>query len=67
MITCDYNQEEFALIQALRESGMSATAVLIGTRNDFLKDNKDGHWSELIEVSDRYIESLIQVEDEDSE
>ncbi|WP_336761312.1 hypothetical protein [Paenibacillus sp. USHLN196] len=67
MITCDYKQEEFALIQALRESGMSATAVLIGTRNDFLKDNKDGHWNELIDIFDRYIESLIEEDEEDSE
>ncbi|GAB6989577.1 hypothetical protein [Paenibacillus pini] len=67
MITCDYKQEEFALIQTLRESGMSATAVLIGIRNDFLKDNKDGQWSEWIEIFDRYIESLIEEEEKDFE
>ncbi|MCM3257112.1 hypothetical protein M3664_04855 [Paenibacillus lautus] len=66
-ISCSCNQEEFALISAMRESGMSPVAVMIGTRNGFMDNNDDRRWDETISIWDRYIQSLISHDDDNFE
>lgn len=59
------NKEELALIMAARESNMSPISVMVGTRNGFTEHNKTGEWDHVIDIWDRYLESLVSQDEED--
>ncbi|MNK57575.1 hypothetical protein D3C87_766340 [compost metagenome] len=61
----ELNKEEIALIKATRDSKISPIAVMIGTRNGFTEHNKNGQWDEVIDIWDKYLESLVTQDEED--
>lgn len=55
---------EEILIKALRLSGLSPNAALLGTVNNFHKHNKDGMYDNLINILDTFIEASMDLDEQ---
>lgn len=51
-----FSNEEEILINALRDCKISPVACLVGTRNNFQRDNDSGQWDNLIKIMDSYLD-----------